>query len=347
MLEMNRKISPEEELSMLVLEILRLEDNVDRFSSTLKVLLHNHKNIIEKGNFSLASELLKSLHDIHQSFSPGSPENANLIDSYFHDARDRVHLDSIKKVLVDKKFSDYAAFFRYIEILRPKPLFLAEMYEEIKSPEFRSQMVDYLKNVGKKDFSALLELAHESRVSLTKEIISILSSTEERRAIVLLANFISYRNTAIKEAVIESLGKVEDSAATKILLSFMADEDEHLRISAARNLRFFKDKSSMRMVIQTVQDKTFIKKSMDEKQALLDTLAKIQTEEALQAMQEIISGAGFFSSHKRLESSLCAIKALEKSGVPESVNMLKRATKSGRKAVRKAARSALQKLSAS
>lgn len=347
MLEKNRKISAEEELFLLVMEMLRLEEDVDRFSATLKVLVHNHKDIIKKGDFSLAATLLSDLDDFCLTFSSQSPDKVKLIHRFFHEARAKEHLDLIKSVLVEKEFSDYATFFEYIEILKPRLLLLGDLYEEIKGTDFRLKTVNYLKKLGKEDFSALMELAQEDRISLTKEIISILGSAEDKRMILLLANFLSYQNASIKKAAVESLGKVEDPSASKILIRFMADKDEKLRILATNNLQIYEDESVLKSMMQIVQDKSFMKKRTEEKQSLMDVLARSKMDRAYEFLQHMILKTGFFSRPKRIESSLCAIKALEKAGTPEAINILRKATKSSGKRMRQASRSALQKLSAS
>lgn len=346
MLEINRKISAEEELSLLIMEILRLEEDAGRFSATLKVLAHNYKSIIERGNFSLAAKLLGDLDDLCRAFSSQSSEKAKLVHKFFHEARDREYLDLIRGILLEKEFSDYSAFFEYIEILRPELSLLGDLYEQIKSTDFRLKTVNYFKKLGKEDFLALMELAREDRISLTKEIISVLGSAEDKRMILLLANFLSYRNASIKRAAIESLGKVEDPSASKILIRFMADKNEKIRILAAKNFRVYEDESLLEALIQMVQDKSFMKKSLEEKQPIMDVLAKSRMDKPYELLQHMISKVGFLSRSKHVESSFCAIKALEKEGAPEAVNILKRATKSHKKRVRVASRSALKKLSA-
>ena len=347
MLEINRKISPEEELFLLIMEMLRLEEDVDRFSATLKVLAHNHKNIIEKGNFALAAKLLGDLDDLCQTFSSQSPEKVKHVHKFFHEARTKEHLDLIKNILVEKEFSDYSAFFEYIEILKPKLLLLGDLYEEIKNTDFRLRIVEYLKKLGRENFSALMELAQEDRIFLTREIISILGSAEDKRMILLLANFLTYRNASVKRTAIETLGKVEEPSASKILIRFMADKDEKLRILAAENLRIHQDGSLLKSIIQIVQNKSFMKKSVEEKQSLMDVLARSKMDKAYEFLQHMILKTGLFSRPKRVESSLCAIKALEKAGTAEAINILRKATKSSGKKVKQASRSALQKLSAS
>lgn len=342
MLETNRKISPEEELYLLVIEMLRLEEDGDRFSTTLGVLAHNHKDIIQKRNFPFAAELLNSLTELRQFFTSSSPEKIRIIDSFFHEARNRESLDSIKEILLEKEMAEYESFFDYLEILNPEIIFLGELYEEIKSADFRLKTLNYLKRIGKTNYAALMDIADEERTTLTKEIISILSSVQDRKATLLLANFIPYRNTSIKRAAVESLGKIKDSLASKILIGFMADEDEELRILAVQNIHSFEDISLMKPVMQTVQDKAFKKKSTQEKQAYLDLLARSRSKEAFRVLQNIIMKTGFFSRPKRVEISLQAIKALEAARTPEAVEILRNAIKARKKRLRQAARLAIE-----
>lgn len=346
MLETNRRISAEEELYLLVIEMLRLEEDMDRFSATLRVMSHTHKEIIQTGNFYLASQLLNDLKEMHHSLSSSSPEKARLIDEFFTEAKNRDHLASLKDVLLKGGFTDFEPFFEYLDILKPHVVFLAELYEELKSPDFRRITLDYIREIGKEDYHELMDIADEERISLTKEVIAILGSMEDRKAVHLLANFIPYRNKSIKRAAVDSLGKVSDPVASKILLGFLDDEDEEIRISAAQNIRFFDD-TLLKTFLQVVQDRDFKKKSPEEKQTLLNLLARNQTEEAFGCLEEMIRKTGFLARRRRIESSLCATKVLEALGTEKAMEVLRRGSRARNTKVRRACRLALERLSSS
>lgn len=346
MLDTNRKLSPEEELVFLILEMLYLEDDNERFSATLDVLAFTHHDIIQKGNFFLAHQLLSHILELRQFPSSQSAENVELIEKFLENIKNRESLNSIKKALLERDVSDYDSFFAYLKSLGPETIpYVGELFEEIKSPDFRRKATKYLIELSKNNFTVLMDIAQEERPALTKEIIAILGSIKEKRAIQFLANFISSRNISIKQAAIESLGKIDEVTASKILIGFLEDEDENLRILAAQNLHYFGDTPILSPVINLVKEKTFKKKNRAEKQALLDILGRSKTEEASKSLEALLKKSSFFARSKQIETRLCAVKALEDMGTSEAVKALKEGTRLRTKKIKKACRIALEKLS--
>jgi len=347
MLDKNRKMSPEEELVFLTLEMLYLEEETERFSATFDVMAHAHQDIIKKGNFFLANQLLNHILDLHQFLSSQSAENVEVTDKFLRNIKTRESLDLIKKTLLKGDVSDLDSFLEYLKNLGPETIpYLGELFEEIKIHDFRLKAAKYLREIGKENFTVLMGITQEERPFLTKEVIAILGSIGEKRVIQFLANFVSSRNKSIKRAAIESLGKIEDVTASKILIGFLADEEEEIRILAAKNIYYFGDASILKPVVDLVRKKTFKKKNRPEKQALLNLIGNSRTEEASDFLEVLLKKSSFFARSKQIETRLCAVKALEDMGTPEAVNALKEGTRLRAKKIKEACRLALEKLSA-
>lgn len=346
-LDANRKISAEAELVFLILEMLYIEEETERFSATLNFLAHSHHDIIRKGNFHLANQLLSHIFDLREFLSSQSTENVELIDKFLKDIQNRESLDSIKKTLLESDLSDFDSLFAYLKSLGPATIpYLGELFEEVKSPDFRLKVSKYLHEISQNNLPVLMEMAKEERPVLTKEIISILGSIKEKRSLQFLANFISSQNKSIKRAAIEALGKIEDVSASKILVGFMADEDKTLRILAAQNIYHFGDTPILSSVIDLVKKKRFRKKSHSEKQALLDLLARSKTEEAEKTLEKLLKKSSFFFGSKQNETRLCAVKALRKMGTPKVFEVLRKGTQIRTKKIREACRISLDEMSA-
>jgi len=347
MLDKNRKMSPEEELVLLTLEMLYLEEETERFSATFDVLAHAHQDIIKKGNSFFANQLLNHILDLNQFLSSQSAENVEIIDKFLRNIKTREFLDLIKKTLLKGDVSDFDSFLEYLKNLGPETIpYLGELFEDIKIHDFRLKAAKYLREIGKENFTVLMDITQEERPSLTKEVIAILGSIGEKRVIQFLANFVSSRNKSIKRAAIESLGKIEDVTASKILIGFLADEEEEIRILAAKNIHYFGDASILKPVVDLVRKKTFKKKNRPEKQALLDLIGNSKTEEASDFLEVLLKKSSFFARSKQIETRLCAVKSLEDMGTPEAVNALKEGTRLRAKKIKEACRLALEKLSA-
>lgn len=345
MLDTNRKISPEEDLMLLILEMLHLEEDNEQFSGILHVMRDSFQDILDKGNFYLANQVLKQILELRQLFLSRSRQKVSLIDRFLNDIKNRKSLDLVKEALLKGNITDFDPLFDYLRLLGPQIIpFVAELFGKLESSDFRQKALEFFKEIGKKNFSFLMDIVDEERPSLTKEVIAILSSIKEKKTVQFLANFIPYRNKSIKQAAIKSLGKIEDLIATKILIGFLADEEENLRILAAQNLLYFPNSSVLKPVFNIIQKKDFKKKNRKEKIALLSILARSGSQDAWRILEEILKKPSFLSFPKQIENSLCAIKVLENAGTVEAIKILKKGAQVHHKKIRKATRFALEKL---
>jgi len=346
-LEENRRISPEKELFLLIFEILGFEEDLGRISSTFEVLDHELQDIVQKGDFHLAAELLKSIFELRQSFSSSAFEKTRPIDKYLNKLRKQESLPPFKDILLRKDISDFSHFFDYLDILDPESLsFLGELYDEINSADFRLKTLNFLKAKSKKDFTTLIDVVQQERASLSAEVIDILSTIEDRKAIQLMANFIPFRNKSIKIKAIEYLGRSRDVTASKILIGFLSDNDEGLRVLAAKNIHHL-DSSVLRSLLSVVEDKKFQLKSRKEKQAVIDLLTLSQDKKAYKVLEQMLKRPGLLFSSKRIESGLCAAQALEKTGAPEAISILEKGIRVRNKKIRQACRQSLTRTSTS
>ena len=256
-------------------------------------------------------------------------------------------LPPFKDILLRIDISDFSPFFDYLDILDPESFsFLGELYEEIKSADFRLKALNFLKGKSKKDFTVLMDIIQQERASLSKEVIDILSSIKDRKAIQLMANFIPFHEKSIKSKAIESLGKIRDVTASKILIGFLSDDDEDLRALAAQNIHRL-DASVLKSLLPLIEDKKFLLKGRKEKQALIDLLALSQDKEAYKILEQMLIRPGLLSHSKRIESGLSAARALDRIGTSEAVSILERGTRARNKKIRQACRQSLTRTSTS
>lgn len=346
MLRSNRKISSEDELLSLLIEMLYLEERPEQFNITLNALAHFQKDLLLKGDFSRALQLFILTLELKESLPPQFDEEAKLLENFLKDLSNSNSLASIKKVSQSGQVSDLKSFFNYLKLLGPEAIHLVgDLYEDSKDPGFRINALDYFKELGQKNIAALMDIVHDNRPALATEIISLSSAFNDKRTIHYLANFISYKNKTIKFEAVKALGKFGDKAANTILMGFLADKDEGLRILAAQELQPSGDSSILDRIKQLVLNKKFIKKRRMEKKALLELLGRSQTEEACDMLRNIMKKISIFSLPKRIETSLCAVSALEVMQTPEAHKALDEGVHMHNKKISQACKYALKKIS--
>jgi len=346
MLLSDRKLLPEEELLSLLVEMLYLEKRPEAFSNTMDVLIQCHKDILKKGDLPRAVQIIKFILELKKSLFSQSDIKAVSIDRFLIDIKDKNSLLLIEEAFKKGKILESDALLEYLKLLGPEAIpLLSNLYEESKSPDFHLKALSLLKEIGKQDLKAIMNIAQNKRPAITNEIISILGTSQDKNAVQYLSNFINYENKTIKANAIKALVKFKTNTANKILLAFLSDEDEELRILAAQNIQYTGDKSIVGHILKIVQNNSFVKKGKKEKTALLEFLARSPIEEARAALKKILKKPTIFSRSKKIETGLCSISALETTGDPEAMKILKEGAKSHNRKIKQACNLAVKHLS--
>lgn len=346
MLSDNRVGSRMDELISLLMEILFLEDRDDQFSGTLNVLDQCLQEVIYKADFAQTVSTLNRILELREILSTHSKEKEKLLEKILNKTKDESSIETLKKLFLERKILDFDSFFQYMKILGPITLPLAgDIWEETNDPDLRLKVSNFLHEIGQQDINSLANLAQNNRIALTKEIITILGRTGDKKAIPHLVNFTNHQDKAIRLEAIQSLKKIDPKAANEILLPFLSDEDGEVRTMAAMNLTDIEDQTAFNTIREMVTSKDFAKKSKMEKKSLLDFLAMNQREDVYHLFQSLLKKEAVFSKSKQNETRLCAVSALEAAATPEAVNIIKEGTQLKNKIIQQACRLALRKIS--
>lgn len=346
MLQSNRQISAEEELVLLTMEMLSLEERNEQFEVTLDAQAQILKDLIQKGDFSLAAQLLGHATELKETLKSKSDPKTVLIEKVLNNLKSKESLDLVKKTLLERQSIHLNSFFEYLELLGKDVItHFGDVYEEINNPGFRHRTEKILGEIGQHDPVALLDMANDSRPSIACEIIHILSAVLPEQAPKYLTRFQHYQNKSIKSCAIKALGTIQDVSAGKVLLGFLSDKDEDLRILAAQNLHSYQDSSVLDSLKKMVIDKAFKKKSLAEKQALLNVFGRSKTDEASLFLQRLAKRSILFSPFRQMETQLAAVHALGTMKTIEAVKALKKYSSWGNKKIRNAAQKILKEIS--
>jgi hypothetical protein len=346
MLTANRQVHPEDELVLLITEMLNLEEDSERFKAILDAMTHVHKDLVQKGDFTRAYQLLSNAMEIKIIASYESGYKESLVQDFLHKLKTSEIEGLIKKPLIEDKVTDFRLLFAYLNLLLENDALtlLGELYEKINNKEFLKGTLDYFRDKAKKNPEILTRIVDDKKTELTREVIKILSSIPEKRAIQGFAVFIQFKNKRIKTDAIKELAKFKDVTSSKILLGFLNDSDESIRNLAARHIPILKDDFIVEQVIQMTMNRNFKSKSRQEKQSILDILGKSKTKLAYEWLEKIVTKLPFLSGTKNVETGFCAIQTLVEMNSPESRRILKNGIQSKNRKIRVASGVALQNL---
>lgn len=346
MLQISRKLSPSGEMVQLVGEILHLEANPDRFMQTMEVMGHLHQDLIQQTDFYWASELFAHLTELKAGYDGPTHFQHDLIKDFLAKAKSRESLAVLKQVLTEKHLPDYRPFFAYLSQLGAETLpLVTDLSDALHSPIFYASMGGYLREIASRAPSQLMQIVSASRPALAKEVIAALGSHPDRRVVLLLAVFRGNWEKSIKQEAIRALGRSTDPGALRILNDFLADEDEDIRVFAANNIRSLDDKALLEAVKSVARNKSFHQRSLVERKAYLDLLARQKKWETHDVLRDILSKrSGLWRSKRRTATRLAVVQTLEWAGGALSRELLEEGSRMKGRKVRKACRNALPKL---
>ncbi|HVP90753.1 MAG TPA: hypothetical protein VMS75_05990 [Terriglobales bacterium] len=341
----SRKISPDEEFLNLMTEILNLEKDPHNFVSTLEILMQYHLEQLLQGNFTFSILIVHKLRELRALLSPGHPEKVAHVEAFLKKIGSARTLEVIKELMDSGQLVDWDGLVEFFRLLGNSALPLAaDIYESVPDPESRKKMLEFMRTVALQDIGVLASLAADERPLLSKAIIGFLSGDVGKKGLPHFAVFLGFKRKDIKLEAIQALGRVQDEMANKILLGFLNDADEDLRIQAAMRLNPVEERSRVRHLIEEAGSRSFKAKSLKEKQAILTFLGRTRTEEALDFLRRIALKRGLWMTAKSREMKLAAVSGLESHGTEAASRVLEKAAGSRDKEVREASSQALARL---
>jgi HEAT repeat protein len=344
----SRKLSPDEEFLNLMEEILNLEKDPKNFAAVLEILMQYHLEQLLQGNFTFSTLLVHKLWELKAHLSPANPDKASHLDAFLKKIGSAKTLEVIKELLDSGQSVAWDGLVEFFRLLGNSALPLAaDIYESVPDPESQGKMLEFLKAVALQDIGVLVSLAADERPLLSKAIIRFVSRDLGKKGLSHFAVFLGFTSKEIKLEAVRALGQVQDEMANKILLGFLNDPDEDLRIQAAMRLNPLEERSRIRQLIEEAGSRSFRAKSQKEKQAILTFLGRTRTEEALEFLRRTILRRSLWMTARSKEMKLAAVSGLESYGAEEASQVLEKASGSRDKDLREACSQALARLAQS
>lgn len=344
MVRVNRTISPEEEFINLMVEIIYLEENLAGCQASLDALLEYHFDRLQHGHFQVAVLIIQKVHELGRHLA-GSPDKAALLDSFLKRMSSPKTLEAVKALLAKKKAMDWESLLGFFRLLGPLALNLAaDLFDLVPGGEARHKILGFIEEAGSSNPGLLARLADNPRPELSIAIIDILCRIPESKGIPHLSVFLSFQNKEVKLEAIHALGRARDDMANRILLGFLKDPDEEVRIQASMKLNPIEGGARIRQLVREASAHEFREKSLKEKEAILSFMGRTRSAEALEFLRRTLERAPFLAPKRVLEMRLAAVAGLESMGTEESLAVLQKGAIGRTKRVRDACTAALVRL---
>jgi hypothetical protein len=343
----SRKIPPDEEFLNLMAEILNLEKGLENFVATLDILMEYHLEQLHQGNFAFSILLVHKLWEL-KAYLSARPEKSVQLDAFLKKIGSAKTLETIKGIMDKGQLLDWDGLVEFFRLLGNSALPLAaDIYESVPDPESQKKLLNFMKTVTLQDLGSLASLAADERPLLSKAIIGLLGHDFGKKGLSHFAVFLGFKNKDIKLEAIRALGQIQNEMSNRLLLGFLNDADEDLRIQAALRLNPLEERSRIRHLLEEAGSSAFRAKSLKEKQAILTFLGRTRTDEALAFLRRILLKKAVWTTIKTREMKLAAVSGLESFGTEDASEVLEKGAGLRNKEIREAASQALARLAQS
>ena len=343
LLERNRKLSPEEEFINLMMEIMALEDNEKQFETNLNILEDFYLENIKNGHFNIPIILNRKIKELRTLLASSPDDRPSQLDAFLARTADLKILDEIRKLVDNKVELNYEALYEYLVQFEEVAIsFLAEMYEKVENLAFRNRIRSFFQEKMAADPGLVASQLDEQKPQLTSALIDLMEEQPAKKIIPYFTSFLAMSSRELKLKAVEALASFNDELANKILMAFMNDKDQEVRLKATTNLKFLGDTSRLGQLMAEVFTPKFRARSFEEKKALFEFLGRTKSEEAFKFLKKIFLKKSWRRSTTELK--ICAVAGLEKMGSKEAIDLLRRGEHFFNRQVREASAEALVRL---
>lgn len=342
-----RELPQDEEFARLMLEVLYLEDRLDQLASFKNSLHQVYKELLKAGKIGAVTSFLRDLISLKKIFSSTEPYKAELIEAFLAELGENDYLALISELyLSSSEAIKKQAWVDYFQVLgQPALIYLAIIYEcyQLEPPSFLDEMaMVILDKWADHKPEELMKIARESSPYLSRLIIRALARRSSPQVISFLSSFIRSGQPLLRREALEALSLLESATAHKIMLGYLYDQNEEIRIAAARILKI-SDETVLDHLLKLAAISRLKPKSDREIEALFEALARTGHPKVKEYFQEIFRLSWFFRPKIKKIAQL-AIEVLKKTPNPQARELLQEAQKKGCGRLRKYCQASLKEV---
>jgi len=330
-----------EDLFEALLIILKSQSKPNNFEAVLGFILEEVVETIELGKFDLLVKLFKSLHKLFPSGTSTEEDwRRPLIDRFFRDLSNPEIFQLISEKLLKLQTSEIeklkalgqALLYFSIEVIP----FLVPVIMQRSSPQIQQLVSVVIVHLSKRDIGPLEKVAEQHGKEMGNKLLAILSHLQGERVNKIFFKMCDHSSDTVRRKAIKELVDRDSKYAQK-LFSFIDDPSKEIRstILAA----FGKHKSiTLESKLLNYLKENAGKKDPDHIHTCYEALGRCGSNNIVLFMRDILLSRGwnsFMGSGKLFFREGAAI-ALAWLDTPEAKNVLKKASKSRFKVIRKA-----------
>ena len=343
-MEIEKKMDLVSELVDILFHILRIEHELDSYSEFLKHLEKIIKTLLLAGDYKRVLPILTTLktfiRDGNNFTNAHAQEAEKIIDALGEE-------DFLHQLMPQSKFTgteDLDSISMFISMLNKNAIIpIANMVGILDNMKARRLFCDVLALLAKDNIELLYNKLEDDKWYVVRNIVYVLGKIGDIKSIPYLKKIKDHIEARVRKEIVHALVEIKSEDAKDILIDFLNDDNNTVRIAALRYLMNMSHQKALPIISDIISRETFDTKDIYEKKEFFEALGKLGNNDVLPFLREtLMKRSKLFGKSKIEERRLYAAFALKKMSTKESMEILKEGSLSSDKGVRKICEDAMQ-----
>ena len=332
------------ELLDILFHILQIEKELDSYTEIIKNIEKALKSMVLAGDYSRVIPImttLKTLSKAENNFSQAHAEEAQrAIDAL----GDEEFLNQLTHSLNVNKIDETDALASFLSMLDKKAIIpMAGMMGTLEQMKTRRLVCDALAILAKDRIEPLLEKLYDSNWFVVRNIVYIMGKIRDPRVVSCLKRIKNHSEPRVRKEIVHTLTEIKSDESTELLLAFLNDNNDTVRVAALRNLITLNYQKAIPVILNIISAESFDAKDVFEKKEFFDALGKLGSKEILPYLKGLLmKRPRLFGKSKIEELRVYATLALKRMNIPEAIEIMQEGASSPDKNVKKICEDALK-----
>jgi HEAT repeat protein len=279
--KISHEILEEEDRSLLrrctdiCLEILNLNPRDDTFDRVANFLVRICDWSVNSEDFLTACAILTDLRSLRDGPDLTEPRKASIDDSIDRLGEKR-QIERLGTYLENVKEQRSDEIFAYLTMLSPAAVGpLCDLLADCEIRRVRYLLCRAISVIAKSQPMGLRHFLVDRRWYFVRNIVMILGMMGNPEGIQLLKQTMNHTEDRVRREVARSVGKIRNKDGLDILTGLITDDNKMVRFASLSAMRELDATEARELLEATIIDKSFGKKSMDEKREFMRTYGNL------------------------------------------------------------------------
>ena len=323
------------ELLDILFLILEVEESADSYSEMMTYIVKAVKTMIVSGDYKNAIAVLTRIKDI---------SNAEAAIGVTDALEDEEFLQQLTQSLNMNKTDNIDELFTILTMFNKKSIIpLTNMLASLEQMKSRRIVCDALAVLAKDNLDTLLKRLQDDNWFMVRNVVYVLGRIGDTKVTNHLKRVKDHREPRVRKEIIHTLSEIKSDDAKNLLVSYLNDSDNTVRVSALKRLVSMEHRNAVPNILNIISSETFETKENYEKRELFEALAVLGYKEQLPYLKELLmKKSRLFGRSKVDELRILSAYALRKMNIPEAMDIMREGAASSDKAVKKICEDALK-----